>query len=267
MQKKIGKKISILSLQSLSFNARHFYITCVEVSQQYNGTFDLVGNSFDTCWKCNGIFAKFVGNLCNTSLNKSSWNNWVVLNRTDRCQLLLPKASWWTHVRSCPPAQPMHSDDWSNLSVGLTDVWPPLKDSCSCHLAHTPPVHFVGLLCHMLGLVPWCVLSKTPHVKTMSLTTFGLCSIVSSSTLNVLTDIPKCIFHYPPASGDPVVCYFFFPCVLSSGVLFYTPWHQGEGVVTKQDIWSSFPWWFRWWKPQGAILKLLPQLAVKNVCV
>ena len=34
------------------------------------------GNGLDFVWK-------FVGNLCNTSLNKSSWNNWVVLKRTD----------------------------------------------------------------------------------------------------------------------------------------------------------------------------------------
>ena len=27
--------------------------------------------------------------VSNTSLNKSSWNNWVVLKRTDRCQLFL----------------------------------------------------------------------------------------------------------------------------------------------------------------------------------
>ena len=35
-----------------------------------------VGNRMDIVWK-------FIRNLSNTSLNKSSWNNWVVLKRTD----------------------------------------------------------------------------------------------------------------------------------------------------------------------------------------
>ena len=36
----------------------------------------LVGNGLDFLWKN-------IGNLSNTSLNKSSWNNWVVLKRID----------------------------------------------------------------------------------------------------------------------------------------------------------------------------------------
>ena len=36
----------------------------------------LVRNRLDFVWK-------FVGNFSNTSLNKSSWNNWLVLKRTD----------------------------------------------------------------------------------------------------------------------------------------------------------------------------------------
>ena len=37
----------------------------------------LVGNRLDLVWK-------LVGNLSNTSLNKSPWNNWVVLKTTDK---------------------------------------------------------------------------------------------------------------------------------------------------------------------------------------
>ena len=36
----------------------------------------LVGNKMDLVWK-------FVGSFSNTSLNKSSWNNCLVLKRTD----------------------------------------------------------------------------------------------------------------------------------------------------------------------------------------
>ena len=32
----------------------------------------------------------FVGNLSNLSINKRSWNNWVVLKRIDGCQVRLP---------------------------------------------------------------------------------------------------------------------------------------------------------------------------------
>ena len=35
-----------------------------------------VGNKMNLVWK-------FVGTFSNTSLNKSSWNNWLVLKRTD----------------------------------------------------------------------------------------------------------------------------------------------------------------------------------------
>ena len=57
-----------------------FKKTCVEVIGHCNGTCDFLEN-----------ICKIVGNFgehwCNTSL--SSWNNWVVLQRTDRCQLLV----------------------------------------------------------------------------------------------------------------------------------------------------------------------------------
>ena len=45
--------------------------------------YKFVENGLDYVWK-------FVGNLCNTSLNKSSRNNWVAMKRTNMCQLLLP---------------------------------------------------------------------------------------------------------------------------------------------------------------------------------
>ena len=87
----------------------------------------------------------------------------------------------------------MPPHDRSSLSVGLTDVWPPSKDSCSYHLADTPHVHFEGATTSFAGVgvlsaPPWCVLSmlcNTTHVKTMSLTTCGLCSMVSSNALNL----------------------------------------------------------------------------------
>ena len=77
------------------------------------------------------------------------------------------------------------------------------------------------------------------------MTSFRFCSMVASSTLNLLTNISNTIFlHHPPASGDPVVCYSLVPCELSSAVGFHHPWHQGKGVITQQEIvqiWSSLP--------------------------
>ena len=43
----------------------------------------LIENGFDFVWK-------FVRNMSNTSFKKRSWNNWVVLKRTDRWELFLP---------------------------------------------------------------------------------------------------------------------------------------------------------------------------------
>ena len=60
----------------------------VECFKQVN--FDLVKSLFETCWKSNGFGLQFIENFSNTSLNKSSWNNWLVLKRMDRCQLLAP---------------------------------------------------------------------------------------------------------------------------------------------------------------------------------
>ena len=72
---------------------------------------------------------------------------------------------------------------------------------------------------------PWCVLSmlcNTTHVKTMSLTTFG-------------------ILQHPPASGNPTIVYSFFPCELSSAVGCQHPYHQGKDIVTQQDIVLIWP--------------------------
>ena len=97
----------------------------------------------------------------------------------------------------------------------------------------------VGALVALLWYV-LCMLCNTTHIKTMSLTTFSLCSIVPNSTLNLLTDIPN-TFSYPPASGDPVVCYSLFPCELSSAVGFHKPGHQGKGIVTQEKVVQIWP--------------------------
>ena len=55
----------------------------------------------------------------------------------------------------------------------------------------------------------WCVISmlcNTTHIKTMFR-----------------------IFHYLPASGDPVVCHYLFLLELSSAVGLNKPWHQSGG--------------------------------------
>ena len=49
----------------------------------------------------------------------------------------------------------------------------------------------------------------------MFMKTLSLCSIVPTSTLNLLTNTHS---PYPPASGDPLVYYSLFPCELSSAV-------------------------------------------------
>ena len=43
----------------------------------------LVGNGLD-------FVCKSFGHLSDTSFNKISWNNWLVLKMIDGCQLLLP---------------------------------------------------------------------------------------------------------------------------------------------------------------------------------
>ena len=61
-----------------------------------------------------------------------------------------------------------------------------------------------------------------------------------SKILNLLARL--CILHYPPSSGDPMGGYSLFPCALSSAIGFCKQWHQGKGIVIKQEvvqIWSS----------------------------
>ena len=125
-----------------------------------------------------------------------------------------------------------------------------------------------------LSILPWCVLSilcNTTHVKTMSLKSFCLCSIVPGRTLNLLARIPNTFTTTPPTFRDHVVCHSLFPFDLSSAVGFNKPWHQGKGVVTQQKIlhiWLSLPQRFRWHKPQSAILNFLPPLAeAKYLCI
>ena len=98
---------------------------------------------------------------------------------------------------SYPASCPANAQSRSYSSVGFVDVLPKSMDSCRSHQAHILLVHLLWLLCHLLGWVPlsclpWCVLSmlcNTTHVTTMSLTTFGLCSIAASSTQNMLAMI------------------------------------------------------------------------------
>ena len=90
-----------------------------------------------------------------------------------------------------------------------------------------------------LSAPSWCVLSmlcNITHVKQMSLTTFGLCSVVPIKYPESAHQYSKCIFHCTPASGDPVVFYSLFPCELCSALGFHYPWHQSKGVVTQQEI-------------------------------
>ena len=42
--------------------------------------------------------------------------------------------------------------------------------------------------------------------------------------------------YHPPAPGDPVVDYSFFPGQLSSAVRFDHPGQQGKGIITQQEV-------------------------------
>ena len=53
-------------------------------------------------------------------------------------------------LKSFPPGRPVPLDYWSNLSVGLVDVWPPLMGFCSSHCVYCPPGQTVGVVCHLL---------------------------------------------------------------------------------------------------------------------
>ena len=79
------------------------------------------------------------------------------------------------------------------LSVGLVDVWPPSMGFSSFHAVPVPSGVPVVLLCCLLK---WVVCLLPPdgfsacyvvptHVNTMSLTTFGLCSMVVNSALKM----------------------------------------------------------------------------------
>ena len=58
-RRKLRKRFLLLDLQNLSFKVGYFYIACVDVSQHYSGTCDLVENSFENCWKSIGTFCEF----------------------------------------------------------------------------------------------------------------------------------------------------------------------------------------------------------------
>ena len=102
------------------------------------------------------------------------------------------------------------------------------------------------------------------RVRTMSRTTLDLGSIVPSSTLNLLTNIPN---TFSTTLLPPVVCYSLFPDELSSAVWFQKPWYQGKGFVTQKEvvqIWSSFPEGFRWWKYPRCYPRCFPHLSAIN---
>ena len=114
-----------------------------------------------------------------------------------------------------------------------------------------------------LSALLWSVLSKlcnTTHVNRMSLTTFGLCSIVPSQTLNLLVRISKAF----STTLLPLEI-LYFVILFSLEVVFCCRVSQamssGNGVVTQQkkmvQIWSSLPQRFRWRNPQGVILNFL----------
>ena len=118
----------------------------------------------------------------------------------------------------------------SDLLVGLVDVWAPSNDCCSCYRAHTPPVHFEGLRMLSGGWVP-CQLRP------------GVFSASCADPESACQDSER-ILLFPPASGDPVVCYSLFLYEFSSTVGFHEPWHQSKGVITQQQrvqIWPSLP--------------------------
>ena len=86
---------------------------------------------------------------------------------------------------------------------------PPSKDFGSCHLAQTPPVHFVGPLYHLLGWVP-CLLPPgvssacwtTPHMSKQSLRqplAFDTLCLVVPWILSLIfqmdSPLPSCIWR------------------------------------------------------------------------
>ena len=85
---------------------------------------------------------------------------------------------------------------------------------------------------------PQHVMQHHTRVKSICLTTFGLYSMVPSSTLNLLTNTFSTTLL---PSGDPAVGYSFFPCELSSAVGFHHPWHQDKGVTTQKEIMQIWP--------------------------
>ena len=88
------------------------------------------------------------------------------------------------------------------------------------------------------GLSPplWWLLSmlcSATHVNTMSLTIFGLCSMVVSSTLNLPTShLPKGILDHPLSPGYPGISYSLFSGQLSSALGLDQPRHKGKGTVS-----------------------------------
>ena len=80
---------------------KHYYGTC----EFLETVCKVVGNLLDIFGK---IVEKFWGHWCKTSLNKSCWNNWVVLIDASS---FYPQGRSLSHIRSSLHAQPMHQHD------------------------------------------------------------------------------------------------------------------------------------------------------------
>ena len=113
------------------------------------------------------------------------------------------------------------------------------------------------VVCHRLKwvvcLLPrWFIsmLCRTTHVNTMSLTTFGLCSMVVNSTLNLLTSIPN------EFSTTLLPLDILYLAILSSPVSRYLLYGLTSQGIRAQAL-----------SPAGSSVDLAPQVQVVQVVV
>ena len=94
------------------------------------------------------------------------------------------------------------------------------------------------------------ILCNTIHVKTISLTTFGLCSIVTK--VGPCIHLPGFKRHSPlPFCLWRTCGLLFSPCELSSAVGFNKPKQRSSPSTKILQIWPSLPQVFICRKPQG----------------
>ena len=114
------------------------------------------------------------GYFCgNTLLNKSSWIIWRVLIDDS---MISSQSSSLSLLKLSPPAQPAPPSDWSSLSLGPVDVWPPSMGFWSSLDVSVPPGPPVVVVCHQLEWVI-CLLPPdgfsacyvAPHMLTQCL--------------------------------------------------------------------------------------------------